>query len=71
MKIRESCCALTPMHPCSSFFISVGGLFLLGVWCGVVRAQNTSAWNVVTRLGTGESYYYNMKTGGMQLARPD
>lgn len=30
-----------------------------------------SAWNIVTNLGTGESYYYNMKTGVTQYARPD
>jgi hypothetical protein len=30
-----------------------------------------SAWNIVTNLGTGESYYYNMKTGVTQYQRPD
>lgn len=30
-----------------------------------------SAWNIVTNMGTGESYYYNMKTGVTQLQRPD
>jgi len=30
-----------------------------------------SAWNIVTNLGTGESYYYNVKTGVTQTARPD
>jgi hypothetical protein len=30
-----------------------------------------SAWNIVTNLGTGESYYYNVKTGVTQYERPD
>lgn len=30
-----------------------------------------SAWNIVTNLGTGESYYYNLKTGVTQIQRPD
>lgn len=29
-----------------------------------------SAWNVVTNLGSGESYYFNAKTGATQLERP-
>jgi hypothetical protein len=30
-----------------------------------------SQWNIVTNLGSGESYYYNVKTGVTQLGRPD
>jgi hypothetical protein len=30
-----------------------------------------SAWNIVTNLGTGESYYFNIKTGVTQYQRPD
>lgn len=30
-----------------------------------------SEWNVVTNLGSGESYYFNMKTGVTQMARPE
>jgi hypothetical protein len=29
-----------------------------------------SQWNIVTNLGNGESYYYNVKTGVTQLDRP-
>ena len=30
-----------------------------------------SAWNIVTNMGNGESYYYNTKTGVTQYERPD
>jgi hypothetical protein len=30
-----------------------------------------SAWNMVTNMGSGESYYYNEKTGVTQYERPD
>jgi hypothetical protein len=30
-----------------------------------------SPWSIVTNLGNGESYYYNVKTGVTQTARPD
>lgn len=30
-----------------------------------------SEWNIVTNLGSGDSYYFNMKTGVTQLERPE
>jgi hypothetical protein len=30
-----------------------------------------SAWNMVTNMGSGETYYYNEKTGATQYVRPD
>jgi hypothetical protein len=30
-----------------------------------------SAWNIVTNMGNGESYYYNVKSGVTQYERPD
>jgi hypothetical protein len=30
-----------------------------------------SQWNIVTNMGNGESYYYNVKSGVTQFARPD
>jgi hypothetical protein len=30
-----------------------------------------SQWNIVTNLGNGESYYYNVKSGVTQFERPD
>lgn len=34
------------------------------------QPKKESAWNVVTNLGSGESYYFNAKTGVTQLDRP-
>ena len=30
-----------------------------------------SAWNMVTNMGSGETYYYNEKTGATQYMKPD
>lgn len=30
-----------------------------------------SSWNVVTNMGNGESYYYNIKTGATQFEKPE
>ena len=38
---------------------------------GTPTGGKESEWNIVTNLGSGDSYYYNMKTGVTQLARPD
>ena len=38
---------------------------------GAPTGGKESAWNIVTNLGNGESYYYNVKTGVTQVARPD
>ena len=38
---------------------------------GAPTGGKESAWNIVTNLGNGESYYYNVKTGVTQAARPD
>ena len=38
---------------------------------GSTTGGKESTWNIVTNLGSGESYYYNAKTGVTQTARPD
>jgi len=37
---------------------------------GTPSGGKESAWNIVTNLGNGESYYYNLKTGVTQFERP-
>lgn len=38
---------------------------------GTPTGGKESQWNIVTNLGSGESYYYNVKSGVTQYARPD
>jgi hypothetical protein len=37
---------------------------------GSITGGRESMWNVVTNMGSGESYYYNEKTGLTQFERP-
>jgi hypothetical protein len=38
---------------------------------GAPTGGRESPWNIVTNLGSGESYYYNAKSGLTQFGRPD
>lgn len=38
---------------------------------GYPTGGKESPWNIVTNMGSGESYYYNEKTGVTQYQRPD
>ena len=38
---------------------------------GTPTGGKESEWNIVSNMGSGETYYFNMKTGVTQLARPD
>jgi hypothetical protein len=36
-----------------------------------VKGGKESSWSIVTNLGTGESYYFNSKTGATQFEKPE